>query len=420
MRILFIVHQFMPEFAAGTERVTLNLAKSAQRDGHHVEILTRSLRPEASWMPADGHGLRFAAVEGVPVYALPAFAESRLGELGFKPDPATASACERFLQARGPFDLVHVTHPMRMLDVIGVVTAFGIPYVITLTDFYLACWRTNLIRSNDSLCAGPAGGSACIRHCSTLQLDDTVLLRRRERMAALLQGAAAVVACSEYVAGVFRAEFPEVEVRVIHHGIDLLRFGAPAKTRPSETIVFGYVGTLSATKGVHILAEAFARAAPDNAVLKLIGPAFDEAFSYNLAEIGRCGSISIDPPISAAEIPAALAQFDVLCLPSTVPETFSLAVHEGFAAGLPCLVSDLGYPAQLVREHGCGDVAKRGDVSAWSQTIGKLASTPGKLAEWRSNIPSVYRTEEEGFLYSQIYSSLIRRPVSDRNSAPLA
>ena len=30
MRILYLVHQFFPEFGSGTERVTLNLARMAQ------------------------------------------------------------------------------------------------------------------------------------------------------------------------------------------------------------------------------------------------------------------------------------------------------------------------------------------------------------------------------------------------------
>ena len=39
MRILYVVHQFYPEFGSGTERVTLNLARMAQRAGHHVQVL---------------------------------------------------------------------------------------------------------------------------------------------------------------------------------------------------------------------------------------------------------------------------------------------------------------------------------------------------------------------------------------------
>ena len=39
MRILIVLHQFFPEFSGGTERVALNLARTAQRAGHHVRVL---------------------------------------------------------------------------------------------------------------------------------------------------------------------------------------------------------------------------------------------------------------------------------------------------------------------------------------------------------------------------------------------
>ncbi|HEY8381979.1 MAG TPA: glycosyltransferase [Microvirga sp.] len=412
MRILFVVHQFMPEFAAGTERVTLNLAQSAQRDGHHADVLTCSMRDEVPWEEAGEW--RCARVDGVQVFGLRGAGVTPLQQLGLETDVGRRHVVERFLKGREPYDVVHFTHPMRMLEVVEAVRDRGLPYVLTLTDFYLMCWQNNLVRLSGELCSGPAGGAACVRHCSTLRLNDRMLLERWERMGQILADADAIVACSPYVAQSFQAEYPDLPIRIIPHGINLLDF-APARPSAGDAIVFGYVGTLSAMKGVDVLVEAFAKTDLPQARLKLVGPTFDDDLARTLEQFASADErISIHPAIPAAEVPAMLATFDILCLPSRVPETFSLAVHEAFAANLPCIVSDLGHPAQVIREHGCGMVAPSGDVTAWAEALHAAARGEHVLAEWQAQIPLPFRVEEEGFLYSQIYTGLVRSPETAR------
>jgi glycosyltransferase involved in cell wall biosynthesis len=406
MRILFIVHQFLPEFAAGTERATLNLAKSAQRDGHRVDVLTCSLLPGANWSEHSETGLRVTSVEGLRVYGLPQFEAQPLEDLGF--NRTVLPGLDRLLD-RISYDLVHVTHAMRMLGAIDTIRERQIPYVITLTDFFLTCWRVNLVRASGSLCSGAAAGVACIRHCSTLELDDDRLLARRDRMRQILDAASFVTACSEFVAAIFRAEYPDLSIRVIEHGIDLLAFDPPAPRSLGDTMTFGYIGNLSKTKGVHVLAEAFARAAPANARLKLVGPSYDDELMQRLRSWSSvCPAISIEPAVPAADIPELLHTFDVLCLPSMVPETFSLAIHEGFAAGLPAIVSDLGHPATVVCASGCGEAVEAGNVEHWAAVLTRVTQHTAVLDEWTSRVPLPLRVEEEGFLYGQLYRAAAR------------
>lgn len=401
MRILFVVHQFMPEFSAGTERATLNLAKSAQRDGHHVAILTTSLLSDAPWSEDPATGLRATSIEGIPVHAIPQFDPQPMRDFGFAAQGLPA--IRRHLE-QGAYDLVHVMHGMRMLDVVDAVRELHIPYVITLTDFFLTCWRINLIRSSGELCAGPEAGAACIRHCSTMDIDDARILERRSRLDRVLEDASAIIACSEFVADVFRAEYPMLPIRVIEHGIDLLGFAASPPRDRSNEVTFGYIGTLSEAKGVHILADAFVRAAPPGARLELVGPSYDLTLSERLHGLARQHpQIVIEPAVPAHRIPERLGRFDILCLPSLVPETFSLALHEGFAASLPALVSDLGHPGYVLKAFGCGMAVRAGDVAAWAEAITAAVGAPGIVDAWRQAVPLPRRVEEEAFLYGQIY-----------------
>ncbi len=43
LKILYLVHQFYPEFQSGTEKVVLNNAFMAQQSGNKVKVITYSL-----------------------------------------------------------------------------------------------------------------------------------------------------------------------------------------------------------------------------------------------------------------------------------------------------------------------------------------------------------------------------------------
>ena len=418
MRVLFVVHQFMPEFASGTEQVTLAMAKAAQRSGHRATVLTCSLDPDAPWGDTTPEGFRRAAIEGLEVAGIPlamlpegpqGFAD--VDELGQRiATPALArlnEAVDKFI-SRGSFDLVHVTHAMRMMDVVARVRAAELPYVLTLTDFFLMCYRINLVRRSGALCAGPEEGRACATHCKREDLNVLMLEQRQAAVASLLRGAAFRVACSPFVADAFRGEYPDLQISVIGHGIDLLRM-LPRAPRTDDRVVFGYLGTISQAKGADVIMRAVAAAPEARLRLDMVGPLSGDAlFAEEMQAIAAADPrIRLHGAVPASRVPAALSGFDVLCLPTRMPETFSLAMHEGFAAGLPALVADLGHPARVVTEAGCGLVLPDGDQAAWSDAMNAVAEDPWVLDRWRSKLPLPARVEEETFLYGQLYKACI-------------
>ena len=149
--------------------------------------------------------------------------------------------------------------------------------------------------------------------------------------------------------------------------------------------------------------RAFARAAPAGARLRVVGPCYDEALAARLAEEAEGRDISLEGAVEAASIPALIGDCDLICVPSQVPEAFSLALYEGFAAGLPALVSGLGNPAVVVAGLGCGRVIPAGDEDAWAAAIAEIARKPALVDSWRAAVPLPFRIEEEAFLYGQLY-----------------
>lgn len=42
MKVIYLVHQFYPEFYSGTEKVVLNIASMTQKSGNIVKVITYS------------------------------------------------------------------------------------------------------------------------------------------------------------------------------------------------------------------------------------------------------------------------------------------------------------------------------------------------------------------------------------------
>ncbi len=405
MRILFLVHQFMPDFAAGTERVTLNLAKAAQSQGHRVEILTVSQKAGEGWRPS-ADGLLESMIEGVPVTAIHGV-ERPLIDLGFVPDARLGATMVRFLKSRPDFDVAHVTHAMRLTDALEALADTRLPYIITLTDYFTLCHRLTLIQVDGKVCAGPEGGAACRTACPGHGLGEAAPAERLARYRRILERASAVVAVSHHAAQRIRSEHRGLHVRVIRNGVDLLGFRPRISPRSNGPITIGYLGTISQAKGVLMLARAFAAAGPIEARLRLVGPVAEPEVAAELAQLAQGSAISVEGPVEPARVADLLREFDLLATPSQWPETFCLSLHEGFAAGLPALVSDLGNPGETIRASGAGRAIDAADVDAWTREIAEVARRPEQIDAWAKAIPLPQRVEEEAFLYSQLYQAAI-------------
>lgn len=417
MRILFILHQFFPEFHGGTERVTLNLARMAQHAGHHVQILASTVEPEKCQGRTVGVGLpqSFDSVyQGIPVTLIARSALPATADISFDVDPQVTDSLVVWMQSQR-FDVAHVMHTMRMGSAVLAAQRCRLPYVLTLTDFFLPCARINLIDVGGRSCTGPDAGVQCAIACAVPPWSPSGYASRHVHSEGILSAAGARVAPSEYVADRYRQAYPAQHFQVVPHGIDLLGLGAATyqpqhqyQFRDGEGLRLIFVGSLVRAKGLHILLKALRRIPLQRLTLKVIGGHFgDSAYRNEIQAL-----VDADPRVSlvgeqnALEVGNALSASDLLCLPSLVPESFSLVFHESAACGLPSLVSDLGAPAQYLSSHACGGVVAAGNIKAWADALKAIAQTPSTLDAWRRQLFLPLRVEEEAFFYETIYQTL--------------
>ena len=412
MRLLIVLHQFFPEFSSGTERVALNLAKAAQRAGHYVRVLACAVNPDVQQGAASKTlaGALESVWEGVPVTLLPRAMLPASADYSLEVTPALVGPLVAWMKLER-FELAHVMHTMRMGTAVAAVQQCGLPYLLTLTDFFLTCPRINLVTLGNQLCDGPQGGKKCGKDCLNAPWSRDTLLNRYESAQHILAGASVRVAPSEFVAARYRAAFDNCSVKVVAHGVDLLALMAhePPAGGDKTTVTLGYVGSIIAQKGLVVLLRALARVKAPALRLKVVG-GFYGADAYRqevLALLKADSRVELLGHLQASQVYAAIGQMDVLCLPSQVPETFSLALQEAAALGVPALVSDLGAPALQVAAHGGGQVVAYSNVAAWAAAIEALAAAPDQIARWQARLPLPVRLEEEAFFYDSLYRTVL-------------
>ena len=408
MNILYIVHQFFPECRSGTEQFLLNLASSLQQDGHAARVVAHTFAdPDGTFERDETLFIRRDVYDGIPVTAVrqrtfPVDVNSSVE------DSDIYRFAREFLQGQGRCDLMHIAHPMRMASFAKAALEMGIPYVLTLTDFWLLCPKIFLRTSSGALCAGPERGETCSRLCPELQ--PAQVKSRLAQARQILTGAKALVAPSMFVAAVFQKEFPDLKIQIIPHGLNLKHLKPNSRMyRQGEKIVFGYSGGLAPHKGVHLLLQAFRKLQGENAELRLYGQTSHEKdYLLLLQEIARADQrIQFRGTYKETETGEVLRNIDVMVIPSLCYETYSLTLHEALACNVPVIAANLGALPEKVVDSSTGFTFQAGseaDLRAKLQLI--LANSELLNGIKRAIRNQVFPLiEEEAYLYARLYKA---------------
>jgi glycosyltransferase involved in cell wall biosynthesis/GT2 family glycosyltransferase len=413
MRILFVVHQFFPEFHSGTESVTLRLAKSAQQAGHKVEVLTPLItqRVDPSWHVDEATGFYQYRFDNIAVTAIKRSDIPDSADYSLATHDPLVEKISKYLVS-GQFDCCHVMHSMRMASAVKAIADNNIPYILTITDFFLPCYRVNLVNMSGQPCEGPNNGQRCLSDCSSNEWDSSALGQRTAQAKEIVQAATAVICPSGFVAERLRKEYVGVPIKVIPHATNNQRLNL---IQNQGALVFAYVGSLIEEKGVDLLIDAFREVESQEVKLKIIGALPEEnKFSQDvLSRIYADPRIELVGEVPHSEMPQNLQTIDVLCIPSRVPETFSLVLHEASAVGVPSLVSNMGAIKQSIEKTGAGAVIEDNDVANWATALENVLANPSKLKTWKSNTGVLAGNSDESYCYQMLY-----RLASANNKVP--
>lgn len=254
--------------------------------------------------------------------------------------------------------------------------------------------------------ANPQAKIVMHMHCEWLSQLDHRLIEGRLAMVDL------VVGCSDYITGKIRERFPQyaAKCKTVYNGVNLEQFSpdpaAPVEGRDKQIL---FVGRVSPEKGLHVLIEAFSKAAaqiPD-LHLKIVGSVGNAPYEY-IALVGG------DDPLTAglgafyhgfskrgdyyadlqALIPAHLKEqvFFTGMLPHekvtpfyheaaalvnpSLSEAFGMSLVEAMATGVPVIATRVGGMVEITNGGQTGLLVEPNDPDALAQALVEVVCEP--------------------------------------------
>lgn len=431
-KILFVVHGFPPETFAGTEVLTLSLAKALARRGHEVVVFHRVADPSR-----EDYSLHESTWDGLRCIQIVNHLRFRNIEETYR-NPRVEERFREVLAREKP-DVVHFEHLIHLSATLPrIAREHGIGSVLTLNDFWFRCPRVQLIRPDQTVCSGKppiAGCAACVankpewvgvaravsrpfrgwlhriadrytalvkkqpkwfrKHASDVA---NVVKRPRTMIDELLQADFVIAPVPFTKAKMVEAGVPKERIIVSDYGMETGWLSNYRRTTAPGKLRFGFIGSVVWYKGLETLARAFSRLTDAKAELHVYGdthgmPEFVETRARIEGHVKRDG-LHFHGRYDPKRLGDVLGSIDVLVVPSIWYENSPLAIHEAFQAKIPVIVSDLGGMRDLVVEGQGGLRFRPSDDADLARVMKRFLDEPTLAASIAAAAPEVKSVEE--------------------------
>lgn len=323
-------------------------------------------------------------------------------------------------------DVVHVRHLVKnTLDVFGVVSALGIPTVVSFHDYYMSCPTVHLLDDNDRFCGGQCtkGDGAC-RIPMTWVAKDAPHLKHagvytwRTMVGPHLEAADALITTSETTREVYLRSYPRLPsdaIDVIEHGRDLEWTPIPVDLpAPTERIRVLVPGNLDVHKGAKYLRRMIAADTGDRLEIHLAGQV--DSKDHDLGVVHGTYTRDGFTDLVRAVRPHVIGIFPIWA------ETYCHTLSESWMTGIPVVATDIGAVAERIRKHGGGVLVPVDDPGAALRSIFELVGDPdAHMAASGPTAGAVRSTNEMAADYGAVYQRVMssRRTFSPDGNKPV-
>ena len=329
--------------------------------GRHIDELVERTDGQANCLLLEstdrGAALSVPALPGHPQLALPA---ERLGDLALVLQSARVTRA-------------HIHHLMSMdVDVRSLIHRLGIPFDVTVHDYFAICPQVNLLPWMTGNYCGepqPAQCNACIADRPSYGSRDIMSWRRGNAWQFL--EAERVICPSEDVRKRLARYGFDRNATVVPH--DAVAPGPWPITPPAldkkNALRVAVIGVLANQKGALAVMTVAAIADPAVLSIHLIGYA-EQELPKQLAE-----RIAVTGEYEEAELPALLAKMKphVVWFPAQWPETYSYTLSAAIDAGLPIVATNIGaFPKRLEGRPLTWLVDPAASADEWIATFDKV------------------------------------------------
>lgn len=430
MKILLAPHLFFPAHQAGTEVLTLELARSLRAKGHAVTVVTCSRHRDIGdkkepWLSQESY-------DGFDVFHINFLAGENQNSISHHANSPERIALLTTLVKQLSPDLVHFQHVNGFSSAaIPAVKQLGIPVFFTATDFWTICSRTNLYKPHsNSVCAGPKTPAQCLS-CAQPKLPESfaatfmtfvndktakfsktlgqinALKNRLAEMTAAINVADRIIAATGFQSGMLRQYgIDQANLKVIPYGVRLGelpdRPAVPDKFSAESPLKITFIGSLTRIKGAHVLLQALGKLSVEQLArldVSFYGKTLAENDDYGreLAQLKAKlpATIKFAGTFPHDEIGSILRNHHLCIVPSIWYENAPLVLCSAIAAGTPVLVSQFGGMTEVIREGINGLSFSAGNPEELAEILNRLIDDAGWIRKALTQTPARYRTPDD-------------------------
>lgn len=403
MKILLVIHGYPPWYMAGSEVYTYNLAIELAKLNevyvfHRIDDKTLPLYQKEDNI-----------YEGVHVRTINNYEPANATFYDKYLNPIIDDLFREYVEFVKP-DVIHIGHLSHLSTQIPIIAKreFGLPVLFTIHDFWMFCHRGQLINpENYKICSLP-NVTQCTKcaafHYGKLDFSSELI---EERFIHIKN----VIDCID----VFFAPSHTLEKFYIDMGVDTKKifyskYGfniskiQKHKKSLHKDIIFGFMGRIIYTKGVHVLCEAFGKV-KRNAKLVIWGDA-DNEYGKDLIEKYSSKRIEFKGCYHTDDLQHVLDSFDVLVCPSIWLENAPLVIQESQSVELPVLVSNKGGMAELVHNEIDGFTFELGNENDLSMKMQEIVDNPQKLLSLKAPMEKVRSIKDDADFCIKKYKEL--------------
>jgi glycogen(starch) synthase len=349
MNILLTSDVFPPN-CGGSGWSTFFLARALKNSGLHVKVLT---------FDSDGKSVTNDNYRGVDVVRYgrdlkdgPAmrFVEKKMSLSGFE-DAVSDIISKENIQA------VHAAHYLSALATEGAARKRGIPFVVTVRDYWPVCLYSTMIRDGRH-CAGCADDK--MKKCfadynksyspfSSFALP--ALRKEMQKRRDALAAADMVVFVSRHLENEVRKVIPEIKSIVIPNGVDIAYVNSVLKQPAEFSITPSYavfIGKMEKYKGTEMLAKILGNP-KFTAPVVFIGGGSQRAGLIKLTEQSGNRAVFLNR-VSNDDVLRIMKNAKMLLFPSVWAEPLSRVLLEALSVGLPVVAMASGGTPEIIAD----------------------------------------------------------------------
>jgi glycosyltransferase involved in cell wall biosynthesis len=304
-----------------------------------------------------------------------------------------------------------------------------IPTVVSLTDFWFLCSRTNMLRSDgkiSSLSIDPVQCARCIGeekrryrwpgHIAPALMNwfwsrQTRNIKQVEARLAflieILSQVDVIISPSQFLRNVYiEAGVQSEHIIFSRQGHDFPQLNTEQMQKTSSPVLrIGYIGQIASLKGIHVLFEAACRLNGAPIHIKAYGDTTPfPTYTQRLQRmVQRDHRLELTGVFERQEIGEVMRNLDVIVVPSLWLENSPNVILEAFAHCTPVIASNMGGMAELVEHEKNGLLFNPGDAQDLARQLQRLLEEPGLLTSFQEGIRPVKSFTQEMDELEEIY-----------------